>query len=261
LERRLNGLAVAPPGSDLMGAALEDFCSAVALDLVTLAQLHDRELDSPTVMALQQERFPRSLAFRLHGDRGRDVLDTLSSVVARLSDDATEQDDLAADFAAIYLTYGLRASPCESVWLDEDGLAMQEPMFEVRRDYARLGLQAPDWRVRPDDHLVFQLQFVAALIEEADEAAVAEAARFLDGHTLRWLPDFAGRVAQHAATPFYAALAVLTDTYLDELRDTMARMLGERRPTAEEIEQRNRRVGEGAGPEASAYVPGSAPSW
>lgn len=244
-----------------MGAVLEDFCSAVALDLVTLAQLHDRELNGRTILALQQERFPLSLAFRLHSDRGRAVLDSLSSVVATLSDAAVEQDELAADFAAIYLTYGLRASPCESVWLDEDGLAMQEPMFEVRRDYARRGLQAPDWRVRPDDHLVFQLQFVAALLEEADEVAVTEAARFLDDHTLRWLPDFADRVAQHAATPFYAALAVLTVAYLDELRDTMARMLGEPRPTAEELEQRNRRIGEDAEPAASAYVPGSAPSW
>ena len=244
-----------------MNAALEDFCSAVALDLVTLAQLHDRELDSRTIEALQAERFPLSLAFRLQGERGREVIDSLSSVVAALSNDAAERDEMAADFAAIYLTHGLRASPCESVWLDEDGLAMQEPMFEVRRDYARRGLQAPDWRVRPDDHLVFQLQFVAALLEESNGAALAEAARFLDDHTLRWLPDFAGRVAQRAATPLYAALAVLTDTYLDELRDTIAQILDQPRPSAGEVEQRNRRVGEDAPPESSASIPGSAPSW
>ena len=217
-----------------MNAELKDFCSAVALDLVALAQLHDRELDSDTVDALQHERFPLSLAFRLHSDRGRAVLDTLASAVAKLSDDAEERDEMAADFAAIYLTYGLRASPCESVWLDEDGLAMQEPMFEVRRDYARRGLQVPDWRVRPDDHLVFQLQFVATLLEDTDDAALVEAARFLDDHTLRWLPDFADRVAQRASTPFYAALAVLTATYLDELRDTIALVLNQPRPAAEE---------------------------
>lgn len=244
-----------------MTGALQDFCSAVALDLVTLAQLHDRELDRRMVEALQHERFPHSLAFRLQSDRGRNVLDTLSSIVSTLSNDDIEKDELAADFAAIYLTYGIRASPCESVWLDEDGLAMQEPMFEVRRDYARLGLKAPDWRVRPDDHLVFQLQFVAALLESDDDAALNEAARFLDDHILRWLSDFAGRVAQHAATPFYAALAVLTEVYLDELRDTLARFLDQPRPTAEEIDRRSRRVDEEASPAPSAYVPGSAPSW
>jgi TorA maturation chaperone TorD len=244
-----------------MSAALEAFGAAVALDLVTLAQLHDRELDSRTLQALQHERFPESLAFRLHSDRGREVLDTLASIVESLSDDATEHDERAADFAAIYLTYGLRASPCESVWLDEDGLTMQEPMFEVRRDYARLGLQAPDWRLRPDDHLVFQLQFVAVLLEKGDPDALSEAARFLDDHTLRWLPDFSGRVAQHAATPFYAGLAVLTAIYLEELRETLASVLNQKRPSAEEVEQRNRKVGEDALPVSPAYVPGTGPSW
>jgi TorA maturation chaperone TorD len=243
--------------SDTLGL----FGSAVALDLTTLAQLHDRELDGTVVNALQDERFPQSLAFRLQSDRGRQVIDTLSTIVATLSFDQTEQDEMAADFAAVYLTYGVRASPCESVWLDEDGLVMQEPMFEVRRDYARLGLQAPDWRVRPDDHLVFQLQFVAALLEKATREALAEAAQFLDNHSLRWLPDFADRVAQHAATPFYAALAVLTASYLEELRDTIALVLNEPRPTAEEVAQRSRREDENALPVSSAYVPGSAPSW
>jgi len=38
---------------------------------------------------------------------------------------------LAADFAAIYLNHSIQASPCESVWLDEEGLMRQQPMFKV----------------------------------------------------------------------------------------------------------------------------------
>lgn len=52
-----------------------------------------------------------------------------------------------------------------------------------------------------------ELEFVALLLERGDER---EAARFLKTHLLAWLPDFARRVAQRAATPFYAALAGLT---------------------------------------------------
>jgi TorA maturation chaperone TorD len=244
-----------------MSDALEVFRTGVALDLMTLARLHDRELESEVIEALQREAFPQSLAFRLEGGQGQELIGTLSSVVAAMSLDEAERDELAADFASIYLTHGIGASPCESVWLDEDGLAMQEPMFEVRHAYARRGLQAPDWRKRPDDHLVFQLHFIAALLEFDDDAALAEAARFIDEHTLRWLPDFAGRVAQRAATPFYAALAMLTSSYLDELRDVIAQILDEPRPTAEEIERRTRRVAEVALPMPSAYVPGSAPTW
>jgi TorA maturation chaperone TorD len=244
-----------------MSSVLDVFRSGVALDLVTLAQLHDRELDGRMVAALKKDRFPESLAFRLESAQAGEVLGALTAIVAAITLDAAQSDELAADFASIYLTHGVGASRCESVWLDEDGLAMQKPMFEVRASYARLGLRAPDWRLRPDDHLVHQLQFLAELFEHDDPSALAEAARFLDEHTLRWVPDFARRVAGRAATPFYAGLAMLTSDYLDELRDALARILDEPRPTAEEMEQRLKQVTEAPLPMPGAYMPGRSPSW
>lgn len=245
-----------------MNEALNAFCSGVALDLMTLAQLHDRELEAVAFAALRDERFPHSLAFRLESDQGREAAAMLAAEVGRMVFDDRESDELAADFASVYLNHGIGASPCESVWIDEDGLAMQQPMFEVRGSYARLGLSAPDWRKRPDDHLVHQLQFLSALFESDADAALSEAARFLDEHTLRWVPDFARRVAQRAATPFYAGLAMLTFSYLDELRDVLAQILGEPRPTAEQVAERLKQpVSEVALPMPSRYVPGSSPSW
>lgn len=243
--------------SDLIRA----FRGAVAVDLMTLVQLHDRELDRETIASLKEDRFPQGLAFRLEGRHGAEVVDTLSAVIAAMSPGDAELDDLAADFASIYLTHAYGASPCESVWLDDDGLTMQQPMFDVRNAFAKMGLKAPDWRLRPDDHLVFQLQFISFLFEHDGPSSLADAARFMDDHLLRWLPTFAARVAQHAETPFYAGLAMLTSVYLDELRDLMVRILGEPRPTAEQVEQRNRSVNEVALPTPSTYVPGSAPSW
>ena len=244
-----------------MSGILDRFRAGVALDLMTLAQLHDREIDAPTVAALKRDQFPACLALRLQSEAGKEMLDVVAVAVKELTADALSIDELAADFAAIYLTHGYAAAPCESVWLDEDGLAMQKPMFEVRECYARLGLSAPDWRMRPDDHLVHQLQFLTALLEHDSEPALAEAAQFLDGHTLRWLPDFGQRVAARAATPFYAGLAMLTATYLDELRDVLAEILGEARPTAAEVERRTRVVEEVALPMPTVYVPGTSPSW
>ena len=242
-----------------MKDVLGRFTAGVALDLMVLAQLHDRELTADDIRMLQKDGFPHSLAFLLESDQATETIDLLSVVVAGLSTDRAGMDELSADFAAIYLTHAVRASPCESVWLDEEGLAMQQPMFEVRDAYANLGLTAPDWRKRPDDHLVFQLQFLSALLESNKGTALAEAARFLDEHTLRWVPDFAGRVAQRAATPFYAGLAVLTSRYLDELRDVLAKLLGEPRPDPE-AKTEPVENGEKA-PMPSAYLPGSAPSW
>ena len=73
-------------------------------------------------------------------------------------------DILAAEYADIYLNNSLQAFPCESVWLDQEGLTMQEPMFQVREWYGRFGLQVEDWRKRTDDHLVNQLRFAAHMI-------------------------------------------------------------------------------------------------
>jgi hypothetical protein len=70
-------------------------------------------------------------------------------------------DDLAADLRRDLPHRAYGASPSESYWLDDDHLACQAPMFELRERYAGRGLGVPDWRKRPDDHLVFQLQFLA----------------------------------------------------------------------------------------------------
>jgi TorA maturation chaperone TorD len=245
-----------------MNELLSMFREGVALDLMTLAQLHDRELDEKTVCLLQQDCFPELLRFRLESTEGTEAIGIMAAVIQQLHMDSAQSDDLAADFAAIYLTHGIGASPCESVWIDEESLAMQQPMFEVREAYAEYGYKVPDWRQRTDDHLVFQLQFVAQLLERHDSQSLRDAAHFLDRHLLRWMPDFANRVAQRAATPFYAILAMLTLHYLDETRDVLALLLDTPRPTAEAVEQLCKApTEEVALPMPSRYVPGSTPSW
>jgi TorA maturation chaperone TorD len=241
---------------------LRDFRTAAAQDLTDLAALHDREVDAAALDRLRAAVEPGLLRLRLVNEDGRAALFLFGEALAGLPgviDDALA-DALAADYADIYLTYGLRASPNESVWLDEDNLAMQGPMFEVRALYQRHGLQVPNWRQRADDHLVHELQFLAHLLDPDTGDTLGEAAAFLDEHLLLWLPDFAARVAQRCATPFYAGLAAVTAAYLDELRELLERILGEPRTPREEIEERRRRARE-SDPAPAAFVPGSAPTW
>lgn len=82
----------------------------------------------------------------------------------------------------------------------------------------------------PSDHLALQLQFLAHLFAPERGDTLAEAARFMDEHLLRWLPLFARRVAERCQTLFFAALALLTDAYCEELRDLLALILTEPRP-------------------------------
>jgi TorA maturation chaperone TorD len=253
------------------------FRAAVAGDLRALALLHDRELDAERILALWQDAYEDFLGLRLVGEVGRRSLGMLRAGLTDIPSalGRATLDQLAADFADIYLTHALRASPCESVWLDEDGLVMQAPMFDLRTWYARHGLGVADWRKRSDDHLVHQLSFLAHLLApEVAEAAqaeagpgsdanLAEAARFLDEHLLLWIDRFAERVASRCQTRLYAGLALLTAAYLDELRDLLADVAQVPRPTQEEVEARRRprpALSVAVRP-PSPFVPGTGPTW
>jgi TorA maturation chaperone TorD len=240
--------------------------SVLAEDVSTLAILQDREL-SPVVLAgLKDLKFPDNLGLLPAGDVSRKAFRMMQEVVASFpaAPDAAFLDDLAADFAAIYLTGALGASPYESYWLSDDHLICQDAMFDMRTLYAGAGLAVPDWRMRPDDHLVFQLQFLARLLAKAGkDEDWRSLGTFLDYHLLRWLPDFASRVVSRCDTPFYAALGLLTDVWCQQLRGLIVQHLGEARLSSEEIEERLNSQRIVAVKEVPIhFVPGGArPSW
>ncbi|MBU0500025.1 MAG: molecular chaperone TorD family protein [Gammaproteobacteria bacterium] len=246
-----------------MSDTLTQFRLGVARDLGLFAFLHHREPDAERLERLGDPGSSIELSLRLSSKEAEEALRALNHGMADLRQGTKILlDEHAAEFAAIYLNHGMGASPCESVWIDEDGLIMQEPMFQVREWYARYGLAAPDWRLRPDDHLVSQLEFISLLFERGTPEAVSDAVRFMDEHLLRWIGAFGQRVSQRALTPFYAGLALLTAVYLDELRDILARLLDAPRPTAEEVDERMR-PGRSAIPEEcpAPFAPGAGPGW
>ncbi|HIP52528.1 MAG TPA: hypothetical protein EYH03_00755 [Chromatiales bacterium] len=186
----------------------------------------------------------------------------MSELISRIPEQLDEAfiDELAADFADIYLNNTLSASPLESVWIDEEGLICQEPMFQVREWYERFGLVVPDWRKRPDDHLVTQLTFVARVLREHGVEKLREVAIFLDEHLLRWVPDFTARVSTRCSTAYFSVLAYMTNAYLNELRGMIAEITGEPVPSKEEIEERMKPKAEPVEVPV-AFMPGTEPSW
>lgn len=240
------------------------FCAAAAEDLALLSLLHDRELDRDLVLALWEHCSEAFLGVGLRSPRGREAERLFREGLAEIPAGRGRQamDRLAADYADIYLTHALRVSPCESVWLTEEGLTMQEPMFRVRAWYQRHGLAVADWRRRTDDHLVCQLRFLAHLFrQDAGEETLADAARFLDEHLLCWIDAFAQRVSTRCATPFYAGLALLTAAWLDEVRDLLAEVLDEPRPSAQEVAARRAAQRSEPVEVPGPWVPGAAPGW
>lgn len=235
-----------------------ELAEALAEDAEALAALHDRELKAETLAALREVGFPANLGLLPAGEPSLEVWRLMAAALAETH--AADLDLLAADYAAIYLAGAYGASPCESVWLDDDHLACQAPMFELRRLYAEAGLAAADWRKRPDDHLVLQLLYIAHALRRATGADdIRRLAAMLDEHLLRWLPDFSSRIAMRCDTAFYAGLVVLTSAWCEEFRDLLADRLGEPRPSREEVELRMKPM---VAPQAVpvAFMPGVGPT-
>ncbi len=237
--------------------------AAIAEDAESLAALHDRELTTDLVSALHEADFPECLGLLPTTPATVAAWRAMATARAELPYriDTPQLDALAAEYAAIYLTGAYGASPCESVWTDDDRLVCQAAMFQLRNLYAASGLATPDWRKRPDDHLVLQLLYIAHVARVAKTAEQWRAlAQMLDEHLLRWITDFAGRVAVRSSAHFYAALAVLTAAWLDTLRELIARHLDEPRPGRAEIEERLRPT---VAPleQPVAFMPGCGPSW
>lgn len=240
------------------------FSEAIAEDAEALAALHDRELTPGLLAALREAQFPDCLGLLPVTPAATSAWQMMAAGLADLpaAPDTMVMDNLAAEYAAIYLTGAYGASPCESVWTDDDHLVCQDAMFQLRDIYAAAGLATPDWRQRADDHLVLQLLYIAHAARNTTTVEAWRAlARLLDEHPLRWLPDFASRVAARSVSPFYAGLAVLTAAWLEALRDLLALHLGTPRPSREKIEARLHPSAAAAIEQPVAFVPGSGPSW
>jgi TorA maturation chaperone TorD len=236
-----------------------DLFIELAGDLDQLIRLHDREMDAETLAALRTAGFPHGLALPPNSDNGQLAYANMADALAGSS----SLDELAADFAAIYLNNSLSASPYESVWLSDDHLACSAPMFELRNLYAAVGLEAADWRKRFDDHFVCQLQYLRHLLTD-DALPLNTAAGFMDEHVGYWFPDFAQRVSLHCGTPFYAALAELTHVWLIRFRELLDEIYDQPVPTRAQMQERiNRKLAlDKAEVAPIRFMPGAqGPSW
>ena len=203
--------------------------AALARDLRLLIRLHDREADAELFTLLSGRPPETWFGLRLDGPAFDEGCRLMRIALADVASDADRQtEEIASDFAAIFLTHAYRVSPNESVWRDEEGLERQGPMFSTRAWYKHFGVKAPDWRIRADDHLVNELQFLALLLERASDAeGLRQAALFLREHPLVWIREFSGRVVQRCRTAFYAAAALMTAEYLDRLAAMLGALLDE----------------------------------
>lgn len=229
-------------------------------------RLHDHEADAELIAQLRALEAPVLFAAVLDGRDDAATADAFGVALARLGTPpgSDELDEMAADYADLYLTHGYRIAPTGSVWMTDDHLERQEPMFEVRDWYDHYGLKVADWRIRSDDHLVYEMQFLRHLLGIGTPDALGDAAEFMDLHLMGWLPDFCALGAVRARTPFHATAVAVTRPLLECLRDWLTEATG----VAPDIRANGyARALDAAARQAAVaeverpFMPGMAPSW
>ena len=140
------------------------------------------------------------------------------------------RQELAVDYARVFLGAGsydrVLAPPYESVFTSEERILMQDARDGAVTYYRRAGLDLPADNTTPEDHLGFELQFAAALADNANEALAADdgetfaevvslARSFFVHHQQNWLPALCEAIDEFAETDFYRGVAQMTRGYVE----------------------------------------------
>lgn len=185
-----------------------------------LSQMVFKELNDEAIEAVAAIDFPT--------DTGNESLDEGYRLVRRYfrfsaSDRRTQ---LACEYARIFLAAGVyvksdkTAIPYESVFTSPERIMMQESRDDVVRWFARDGFKVDPDLHEPEDHLAFELEYLAvmneraaALAEEGDASEVrANLARqysFIERHLLNWLPDLSRAAREFATLAFYPGMLLV----------------------------------------------------
>ena len=151
----------------------------------------------------------------------------MSRYLAKGASNAREQ--LAVDYAHVFLAAGnyetYAATPYESVFTSEVGLLMQEARDEVYKMYCEEHVQPDESLHVPEDHITFEFQFMATLIERMNDALQAgefeetlyyaqTCKKFHQEHQINWVDDLCDAIMDCAKTRFYRGVSKVTRGYV-----------------------------------------------
>jgi len=152
-------------------------------------------------------------------------------------DEVVEQ--LAVEYAALYLGPGKHISPHESIYrVDEEREAelMGACTVAVKKYIEAVGFEYDEKYMGIPDHICVELEFMSELAsrenkawEKDDPVAAANALEFqqefMGDHLSLWVPKFCGKVVEMCDDPFYKGIAQLTMAFLDSEKEDIDRRL------------------------------------
>lgn len=175
---------------------------------------------------------------------GNKLIDNGNALIKRyfsfMSNDP--RTELACEYARIFLASGLNtktsavATPYESVFTSEERLVMQEARDEVYRWYLQDGFKVDPSLHEPEDHLAFELEYLAHINERAvaslaqgDEGALIKSLQrqrvFIDEHLLNWLPQLRTTAQDYAKLTFYTGFLMVLEGYLQGQKELLDSLL------------------------------------
>jgi len=147
-------------------------------------------------------------------------------------------EDLAVEYARLFLGPGRHISPHESIHHEKDnskwGQLWGDSTVEVKKFIEATGLEyQPDYKGLPD-HISVELEFMQQLTlreEQAWDDADTEGAdscrniekKFIEEHLIPWVSAFCEKIMQEAELPFYRDLAALTRKFIEFEQDEINR--------------------------------------
>lgn len=211
---------------------IEEFFAAGEETFGFLAQVFFKELSAEVIAELAAAEYPR--------ENGNESLDRGYSLVRRYFNFAAtdKRTQLACDYARIFLAAGVytketrNAIPYESVFTSVEHLVMQEARDEVVRHFRRDGFKVDPELHEPEDHLAFELEYLASMSAKA-RALLAEGktdalvvnlehqAHFIDHHLLNWIGELNEVAQAHAKTTFYPGMLFVAQGALEQTRQTL----------------------------------------
>lgn len=204
-----------------------------------LRPLSEAEIDELAAMRLEDrvaDLEGTGLLAEGFNDMGRGLHRRHTGTKSLLSTDYT----MCCDGISTY--EGLRAVPYASIFIGskkgDKAELFQEPFRADRAVYRREGIQVNKDLNLPDDHLSFELSFMADMADAAASAVaaddLAEALRLIDvsedfrmNHILSWYPQFFDLATKLVETRFYRGVLRATYGFLEMDGDTLAELRAE----------------------------------
>lgn len=144
-----------------------------------------------------------------------------------VADDKSLAEELAVEYAALFLGPGGHVSPHESVHVEEEGRLLSAATTAVKDYIEACGFEYdPDNHALPD-HISTEFEFLAEVTRQealAWQEKELQKARncldyereFFEKHLGRWAPAFCEKILERAELPFYRRIIELARNFLKD---------------------------------------------